>query len=85
MNPAKIDLHRHLAARGLAQQARGPQRLGRPGVEDLLEVGERQAGVAVGGIVHNMPRFLEAVDQIALRLEIVFHDEDAHARLRSCR
>ena len=42
---------------------------------------QRQAGVAVGRIVDDMPRFLETVDKIALRLEIVFDDENAHACL----
>ena len=38
-------LHVDLAARRLAQQARGPQRRGSAGAEDVLQVGERQAGV----------------------------------------
>ena len=40
-----LDRHVHLPARGLAQEARGAQRARVSRPEDLLQVGERQAGV----------------------------------------
>ncbi len=40
--------------------------------------GERQAGFAVGGIVDDMPGLFEAVDQVALGFQVIFHDKNAH-------
>ena len=40
-----LDLDVHYPAGRLAQQARGPQGLRRPGAEDVLKIRERQPGV----------------------------------------
>ena len=42
---------------------------------------QRQADITVAGVIDHMPRFFQAVDQIALRLQIVLYDKNAHGFL----
>ena len=61
-----------------------PIELGQHAIDDGHVIGSRQrqreTDLAVGGVVDDMARFLETVHQIALRLEIVFNDKNAHSR-----
>src|ERR1700678_848294 len=41
---------------------------------------KRETDLAVGRVVDDVTRFLETVHQIALRLEVVFNDKNAHSR-----
>ncbi len=45
---------------------------------------QREAGVAVGGFIDHMAGLLQALNQVPLCFEIVFHNKDAH-RLRLLR
>ena len=60
-----------------------PVHLGQHAVDDRHVIGprqrQRQADIAIGGIVHHMARFLQPLHQITLGFQIVFDDENSHA------
>ena len=60
-----------------------PIHLGQHAVDDRHVIGPRQrkteAHVTIGGIVHHMAGLFQALNQIALRLQIVLDYENTHA------